>query len=136
MGTEMFRIGRDRRKRLRCHLEQQPINGRLVGIGEVGDRRRQREHNVVILDRQEVCLPGFEPSLRRLCLTLRAMPVAAGVVADLLVIAGFTAQDVSSQRRTAALFDGRHDLKLRKAQVTAPGVAPGRAKASEDVGDL
>ena len=113
-----------------------PIDHRLVGIGDGTDRCRQREDDVVILDRQQVGLPGFEPALRGLGLALRAMPVAAGVVADFQVVAGITAQHMATQRRAAALFDGRHDLELGKTQVARLRLAPGRTKGTEDVGDF
>jgi len=51
-------------------------------------------------------LTGLESTTRGAGLALRAMPVAAGVVGDLDGVTGFTAQHMSSQRRTAALFDG------------------------------
>jgi hypothetical protein len=101
----------------------------LIGSGE-------REHHVVILDGQQIGLPGFQPALRGLGLALRAVPVAAGVVADLLVTAGIAAQCMSSQRRGAALFDGRHDLELTEAQVSCLLLAPRRTVGAEDVGDL
>jgi hypothetical protein len=43
---------------------------------------------------------------------------------------------VSTQRRAAALLDGRHHFELAQAQVTALRGAPGRAMLAEDVGDL
>ena len=134
--AEVLGVGGDGRQRFRRHLEQQPVDHRLVGIGDGADRCRQREDHVVILDRQQVGLPGFEPALRGPRLALRAMPVAAGVVADFQVAAGITAQHVSSQRRGAALFDGRHDLELGKTQVARLRFAPRRTKGAEDVGDF
>jgi hypothetical protein len=50
--------------------------------------------------------------------------------------AAFAAQDVSTQRRAATLFDGRHDLELRQAQVRTLRTTPGGAVLAEDVGDL
>ena len=45
-------------------------------------------------------------------------------------------QDVSTQHRRAALFDGRHHLELAQAQVAALLPAPGGAMCAEDVRDL
>src|SRR5438034_10075072 len=64
------------------------------------------------------------------------MPVAARVVADLIGAASLAAQDVSTQRRAAALFDGRHDLELTQAQVAALRGSPSGTVRTEDVGDL
>jgi glucans biosynthesis protein C len=60
---------------------------------------------VVILDRQQVGLPGLEPALGRRTLALRAVPVAAGVVRDLLDTAALAAKGMAAERRGAALFE-------------------------------
>ena len=72
---------------------------------------------MVVLDRQQIGLPGVEPSSGGTGLTLRAMPVAARVVGDLHLIAGGAAQYMSPQRRAAALFNGGHHLELPETQV-------------------
>ena len=117
-------------------VEQQPVDHGLVLVGDVGDRRRQREDHVVVLHRQQVGLACLEPALGGAGLALRAVPVAARVVGDLVGAAALAAQDVSAQRRGAALLDGRHDLELAQAQVPALRLAPGRPVGAEDVGDL
>ncbi len=43
---------------------------------------------------------------------------------------------MSSQRRAAALFYGRHHLELTQAQVTLLGFAPCGSMGVKDVGDL
>lgn len=43
---------------------------------------------------------------------------------------------MSSQRRAAALFNGRHDLLLTQAQVTCLDLAIGRPMGAEDIRDL
>ena len=64
------------------------------------------------------------------------MSVTAGVIADLLVVAGIAVKRMPSQRRSTALFDGRHDLELTEAQVSCLLFAPGGTVGTEDVGDL
>ena len=61
-------------------------------------------------------------------------PHKAGVVGDLELCAAGTAQHMSTQRRTAALFNRRHDLQLPEAQVCS--LSPGRPVDAEDVRDL
>ena len=95
-----------------------PIDHRLVVIGDGADRCRQGEHHMVIVHRQQLGLPRFEPTPGGTGLALRAMPVAAGVVGDLVMFTGRAMQHMSAQRRAAALFDGGHDLQLTQAQVT------------------
>lgn len=110
-------IGCDCRQGFGGDVEDQPVNHRLVRVGKRADRFGQGEYDVVILDGQEIGHAGIEPALCGPGLALRAMTVAAGVVADFKVVAGVALQRMSPQRHGAALFDGRHDLQLREIQV-------------------
>ena len=74
-------IGRDGHHRLRRSLEQQAVDRLLVPVGDLRDLRRQREDDVEILHRQQVLGARLHPVARRWPLTLRAVPVFAGVVA-------------------------------------------------------
>ena len=115
----MLGVSADDHQRLRRRLEQGVVDGSLVGERDVGERSRQGEHDVVVGHGKKIPLAGFEPVMGGRGLALRAMPVAAGVVGDLVRAAALAAQHVSAQRRTAALFDGRHHLELTQAQVAA-----------------
>ena len=92
LRAEMLRVGSDGAQRLGGDREQQVVDHRLVVVRDGTDRCRQREHQVVVVDRQQIRLPRFQPPARRARLTLRAMPVAAGVVGDLHLRAGIAAQ--------------------------------------------
>jgi hypothetical protein len=81
-GSEVLGVGRDGDERLGRGLEQHVVDRRLVLIGDVGDRRRQREHHVIVGHRQKIGLAFGEPLLRRRALALGAMAVAAGIVGD------------------------------------------------------
>jgi hypothetical protein len=118
------------------HVEQQAVDHGLVLVRDVGDGRRQREDDVVILHRQQIGLAGVEPALGRTALALRAVPVTAGVVGHLVHAATTATQDMATQRRAAALLDGRHHLELTQAQVAALRGAPAGPVRAEDVGDL
>src|SRR6266568_9415200 len=91
---------------------------------------------MVVVERQQVSLPGLEPAARGACLALRAMPVTAGVVGDRDLFTGVATQYMSSQRRAAALFDGGHHLELTEAQVAVLRLPPSRPVGAEDVRDL
>ena len=134
--AEVLRICGDADQRLGSNVEQHPVDHRLVLIGDRGDRRRQREDDVVVLHRQQIGLARFEPALSRTALALRAVAIATRVVGDLVGAAAVATQDVSAQRRAAALFDGRHDLELRQAQVRTLLSSPGGTVLAEDVGDF
>jgi hypothetical protein len=134
--TQMSAIGGDGAQRFGSDLKQQSIDQRLVVIPDCADRCWQGEDYVVIVNRQQFGLPRFEPALRSTALTLRAMPVAAGVVGDLGMLTRFTAQHMSTERRAAALLDRGHDLALTQAQVRALRLPPGWPMGTEDIRDL
>ena len=81
-GAEMLGVGRDGGQGLGRGLEQQVVDDGLVLVGDVGDGRRQREHDMKVRHRQQLGLARGQPVLCRRALALRAMPVAAGVVGD------------------------------------------------------
>ena len=60
-SAEVLWIRRDRQHRLRCCLEQQIIDQRLVVERDAGDLCRQREHDVEVSHRQQVGFPIGEP---------------------------------------------------------------------------
>ena len=134
--AQVLRIGGDGQQGLGRHVEQQAIDHGLVLVRDVGDGRRQREHHVVVLHRQQVGAARVEPALRGAGLALRAVPVAAGVVGDLVGAASAAVQDMPAQCRAAALLDGRHDLELGQAQVAVLRLAPSGSMEAEDVGDF
>lgn len=43
---------------------------------------------------------------------------------------------MTTQRRRAATFDGRHHLQLAEAQMAGPGLAPSGAVVTKDIRDL
>jgi hypothetical protein len=75
-SAKMLRIGGDRTQGLRADGEQEIVDHRLVRVGDPCDRRRQGEHHVVVLDRQQVGLSRLQPIARGASLALRAMPIA------------------------------------------------------------
>lgn len=64
LGAEVLLVGGDRAQRLGRRLEQDGVDDRLVLIGDRPKRRWQREHDVEILNRQQIGLPCFEPFMR------------------------------------------------------------------------
>ena len=129
-GAEMLGIGRDGEHGLGRGLEQQVVDHGLVLVGDIGDRRRQREHDVEVADRQQLGLALGEPLLGGGALTLGAMPVAAAVVGDDGVGAVLAARDMAAERRRAAALDGRHHLQLVEADVARhwPYATPPRGR--------
>jgi hypothetical protein len=102
--AQVFGIGRDRDHRLGGGLEQKVVNHGLVLIGDVADRRRQREDHMVIWGGQQLGLALGQPSPRRRALALRAMPIAAAIIGDIDEVPHpfrreFFAIDVRRERR-------------------------------------
>lgn len=77
---------------------------------------------------QQISLAGLQPALG-------AVAVATGVIGDLLCSAVFTAQNMATQCRCAALFNGRHHFELRQAQVATLALTPGFTMLQKDVGE-
>jgi hypothetical protein len=71
-------VGGDRDQRLGRGFEQDAVDHGLVLVGNIGDRRRQCEHHVIIGHGQQFALAVGEPLLGSSGLTLRTVPVAAG----------------------------------------------------------
>src|SRR5216683_3111856 len=133
LRAQMLRIGGDGTQGLGGNIEQQAVEYRLVVPGDRADRGGQREDHV-ILHRQQVGLTCLEPPVCGARLALRAMPITTRVIGDLQLCAAGTAQHMSTQRRGAALFDGRHDLQLSQAQLYS--LSPRWPVDAEDVCDL
>ncbi len=117
LRTQMLRIGGDGRHRLRCRLEQEIVDDGLVGEGDVGDSRGQREDDVEIADGQEIGLARLEPKARRRALALGTVAVAAAVVGDALMTAVAAGLDMAAERSRAAGFHRRHHLPFGEAEV-------------------
>jgi len=115
---------------------QQIVEDGLVLVGDVGDRRRQREHQVIVRHRQQVGLAVGEPLLGGGALALRAVPVAAGVVGDGGIGAFLASRDMAAERCGAATLDCRHHLQLVEADMAGMGSAPCRTMAVEDIRNL
>jgi hypothetical protein len=104
--AEVLRVGRDGDQRLGRGLEQQAVDDGLVVVGDVANRGRQGEDQVVVGHGQQLGFSLGQPFLGGDGLALRAMPVAAGIVGDEHVRAILAARDMSAQSRRAAAFDG------------------------------
>ena len=70
-----FGVGGDGQQGLGGCLKQQVIDHRLVLIRDFTDGCRQSEHDVVVLDGQQIGLAGLEPALGGTALAFGTMPV-------------------------------------------------------------
>jgi hypothetical protein len=121
IGTEVLRIASDREERLRRCFEQEPVDRRLVLIGDRPDRGRQRKDDMEVGDGKQLGFTPGEPFCSRPPLALRAVAVATGVVGDAREGAVLTSLDMPAERRRATILDRRHDAQL--AALTWPALA-------------
>ncbi len=119
-------------------LNRRIVDHGLVGVSDIGDLRRQREHDMEVWHGQQLGFPVFQPFACGSALTLRAMAVAATVVSDCCVTARavLAPLNVATKRCRAAGLDGAHHLQLAKAHVTAVGITPRGAVIAKDIRDL
>jgi hypothetical protein len=75
------------------------------------------EDDMEVCRRQDFPLARSQPTLARLCLTLRAMPVTAGVVRDGLITAARARVEITSQSCCAAVLDGTKHFQLLKLKL-------------------
>src|SRR5438874_10478637 len=108
-GAEMLRVARDGQHRLRCRLEQEVVNLRLVVESDGGELGRQREHDMEVADREQIGLAFGEPGACGGTLAPGAVPVTAAVIGDPPMTAVGASLDVATKRSGAAMFDRRHD---------------------------
>ena len=99
-------VGRDGHDGLGRRLEQQAIDRLLVPIGDLRDFGWHREDDVEVFHRQQVLSPCLHPVARRRPLTLRTVPVLAGVVGNVMVATLGTARHMPAERLGPAGLDG------------------------------
>jgi len=136
LGAQMPGIGSNQAQGVGGRLEQQPIDELLAVKGDLTKPGRQGEDQMKIGHRQQLGLALDQPLDGRCPLTLRAVPVAAGIVSDADLAAALTLLDVAAQSGGAAGFDGGHDAPLVAAEVIGMGVAVSSTVAAEDVRHL
>ena len=86
--------------------------------------------------RRDFLLARGQPTLARLCLTLRAMPVTAGVIRDGLIAASRTGVEMTAQSCRAAVLDGTKNFQLLKAEARPVSVEKAVALCANDVSHL
>src|ERR1700674_4183013 len=112
VGTELLAIGGNDGQGLGRSLKQESIDLGLVLEGNRVDRARKPEHQVKIRDRQELGFARRKPCRRSRPLAFGAVPVAAAIVGDAGVCTVLTALDMTAERRSATILDGRHNTSL------------------------
>ena len=136
LGAEALGIGSNGNHRLCRYLEQQVIDDGLILVRNVCDRGRQREYDVIIGHRQQFGFARRKPLLGHGGLTLRAMPIAAGVVGDVRMRERLATRNMTAEYGRSAALDRTHYLELAETDVTGIGSTPSGTMAAEYVRDL
>ncbi len=124
------------RQKLGCicrSTKEQVIDKRLVTAGEWAQGGGDGESEHEIRDRQQEILLFLQPILGFVVLTFWTVPVAAGVVAVLGLMALRAGIGLPTQGRCAALLDGAHGPSVAGKQALGVFLAVGRAVLAEDV---
>lgn len=112
--------------------------GKQQTVGQSGIRTEQGvqrigygEDDVVVLDRKQMLLLGFEPSPLPVTLTLGTVSIPAGVVGDDAMVTAIALLDVTTERGGTTAQDGSYHASLPAVEPQQRVVAP-----AEDVGQL
>ena len=98
---------------------------------------RDGEDDMKVAGRQQFLLARGQPALSCLSLTLRTVPVAAGVIGDASLVAALSTDiDMSSEGRCPAAGDGAHHLELLEAEPPSIPIEEPAELGAEDVGHL
>ncbi len=134
--ARMFGVGGDGGQGLRGGLEQNAIDHRFVLIGGLGEACRQGEDHMEVGHPQQIAVTLFQPSPRGATLTLRAMPIAAGITSAALFGAVGASFSMAARLGRAASFDGTHDAQMIAARMAGLSPAASIAMAAENVANL
>jgi hypothetical protein len=116
-------VGGDVQQRLRRRVEQHVVDDAPVGQRQRVEGVGKREDDVEVLDGKQFRGAIGHPAGAGGALAPGAVPVAAGVVGDALMMAVVAGLDVAAQRGGAAGGDGAQDASLLAAQVFAEPMA-------------
>ena len=103
---EVLWVGGDRDQRRGRGFEQDAVDHGLVVVGDVGDRRRQREDDVIVGHGQQLGLAIGQPFSRCRTLALRAVSIAAGIVGNARECTRLATLDMPAKGRRAAALNG------------------------------
>jgi hypothetical protein len=115
-GSEMPGVGCDFKHGLSGGAEEQIVEQPRMSLTEWVQRMRQSKDDMEIGQGKQILLTSCEPALTCLCLTLRAVPVAAGVIRDGLEIASRAGIQMTSESSRAAPGDSPQHAQLLVAK--------------------
>jgi len=112
LRAQVLGIGRDRAQRLTRRSEKYIVDMLFVLKGDGGNRLRYRKDYMKIADRQKLSLTIVEPFGLGHRLAFVAMPIAATVIRNALVVTLITLLDVTTKCCGSTQLDRGHDATL------------------------
>jgi hypothetical protein len=123
-------------ERLGRRAHQQTVDERLVLKRDLGRRRRQREHDVEIGDRQKLGFAIRQPLRPRRALAFWTSAMPAGVVRDARQPAIVAALDMTAERRCPASGDSRQHAPFAAPEMESVLSDVSLAVSADDVGEF
>jgi hypothetical protein len=133
LGTKVFRVGGDGPQCFGGGPEENAVHHFLILVGNGRNLFRHREDDVEVLAIEKFGLSALDPLRARQRLTLWAMTIAAGAVADALVTALIALLNLATQSCRPAHLDGRHDAPLCRRHRRAMFLSIGSPVAAENI---
>jgi hypothetical protein len=136
LGPQMLWIPGNGLECLGHGLKQQGIHDPRMLEGERAERRWQGKDHVAVRNRQQLLFPRRQPGGLSASLTLRAVSIPAGIIADLFVATGIALPGMAPQSHSAALRDGLEYPTLGGRCHRAITGEIGRTVLPDDIGDF
>lgn len=134
LGAKVLRIRGDLFQSLARGPHQNPVHHLFVLARDLGDGWRDCEHDMEVLDRQQLLGSFIQPFGAGGGLALRTVPIPTRVVRNSFVTALVATPDVSAQRCSAANDEVTHYAPLGRRHETGGCPQVGVAVSCEDVG--
>ncbi len=121
LRAQPFGVGRNLEHGISAGAEKQVIQNPGVTLTQRVQLVWQSEYDVEVWNFEEFLLSRGEPALASLCLTLRTVPVSAGIIRDGLMTALGALIDVTAKRRRAAASDCPEHAQLLESSARGSG---------------
>ena len=136
LSTEMFRVGGDFDQRLGAAAEEQSVEQGFVLQSQRRQLMRERKDNMSIGRRQKFGASCGQPTIARLVLALRAVPIATGVIRDGSMAAGRALVQMAAQCHGTASLDGNQDLQVKPCEPRRRMIPEPVSRGGYDIGQL
>ena len=135
--AEMSRIASDFEKCFRTGAEQQTVEDFLVLQSQCCELRRKCEDHMDVARREKFSLTCGDPAFPSRSLTLRAMPISAGVVRDggAMPAAGALIE-MTAECGGATARNGQQHFDVLPAEPLAISFDEGSSRAADEIGHL